>query len=299
MKHLPTALSLAAMLAMYGASAIAQTTKDGTQLEWRNELTVVPYTIKVGDKEFPAHTISIFEVDASTALDLWKAEYLPISAKVDGKPMRATSTRLPKLQEAPVTVLAEASSDKKAGLAKLTVAFLADDTTALPEDPAQAAVAHDLAVSLNKAVVQRQIDRYQKELDKVTDKYGGSQEDVAKAKSKVTKTNRSLDKTRSKRAKIEANNARLYGEIAGLEKKFALSNDPKDLKKLTKARSKLANNEKDQAKLLTQEVKLEGSLGKQQNTVESHATKAADHAESKEDLLRIVTALKRKYDKIR
>lgn len=277
----------------------AQTTKDGTRLEWRNELTVVPNTIKVNKVEHPGHTISIFEADASTALDLWKADYTPISTGITGKPLRALNVRLPEVSEQPIVVFAAASTEKKAGLAKLTLAFMENDSTPLADNGAQAAAARELAVRLNKAVVQRQIDRYQKELDKVSEKHGGSQADVAKAQSKVTKANNALEKAKAKRAKIEQNNARLHGEIAGLERKFALSNDPKDLKKLTKVRSKLAKNESGQAKLMAQEAKLQGTANKHQSSAQSHSSKADSHAESKEGLTRIVSELKRKQDNIR
>ncbi len=299
MKTTHISLPLLASLMVPFTSLTAQTTKDGTRLEWRNDLTVIPNTISVNKVEYPAHTISIFEAEAGTAIDLWKADYTPISTGFTGKPLRATNVRLPQLSEQPIVVIAEASTEKKAGLSKLTLAFMANDSTPLADNGQQTGVVRDLAVKLNKAVVQAQIDRYQKDLDKVSEKHGSSQADVTKAQSKVTKTNSDLEKVKSKRSRIEQNNAKLHGEIAGLEKKFALSNDPKDLKKLTKARGNLAKNESDQAKLMTQEAKLQGTANKHQSTVESHTAKAGDHAESKEDLMKIVSELKRKQDQIR
>lgn len=277
----------------------AQTTKDGTQLQWKHQLQVVPGTITVSKASYPAQTISVFETDERGLLELWRAEYAPISAGISGKPLKATAVQIPQLAEAPLTVYADASTDKKAKLTKLTLAFMLNDTTVLEDNGEQATLMRELAVRLNRSVVQGQIDRYQKELDKVGDKLGSAQSDVAKSQGKLTKSNSELEKLKGRRAKLERDNARVHGDVAGLEKKFALSNDPKDLQRLTKARQKLAKNESDMAKLMQQEAKVQGNINKQQSTLESQTKKAGTQAESKEDLQRIVAELKRKLDNIR
>lgn len=277
----------------------AQTTKDGTQLHWKHQLQVVSGTITVEKTSYPGHSISVFETDEKGLLDLWRAEYSPISASISSKPLKASGVQIPQLAEGPITVYAIANADKKARLTKLTLAFMLNDTTVLEDNGQQAALMRDLAVRLNRSVVQAQIDRYQKELDKVGDKLGSAQSDVAKSESKLTKSNSELEKLKSRRAKLERDNARVHGDVAGLEKKFALSNDPKDLQRLTKARQKLAKNESDMAKLMQQEAKLQGNINKQQGTLESQAKKADTQTESKEDLMRIVSELKRKLDNIR
>ena len=62
-------------------------------------------------------------------------------------------------------------------------------------------------------------------------------------------------------SKLQANNAKVHGEITGLEKKFAITNDPKDLQKLTKARQKLTKGESDLAKAMKSESKAQDSVG--------------------------------------
>lgn len=259
----------------------------------------MPGTITVNKVEYPAHTITVFETDASTALDLLKVDYTPIAASIGGKPMKVSGARLTQISEEPVEVIVEASTEKKANLARLTMAFMANDTVSLEDNGEQEKLMHGLAVRLNKAVVQAQIDRYQKDLDKAADKLGGTEEDVTKAQKNLGKANSDLQKTKAKRGKVEADNAKVHGNISGLEKKFALSNDPKDLQKLTKARQKLAKNETSQAKLMQQEAKIQGNINKHQGTLDSHSKKAEGQAESKEDLLKIIAELKRKQDNIR
>lgn len=291
-----TTISLLSCSMMVNAQS---STKDGTSLEWRHELKVVQGTITVNKVEYPAHTITLFEADANKALELWKADHTPISASIGSRPLKASGARIPQLAEDPIVVLAEASTEKKAGLAKLTLAFLRNDSTSLEDNGEQEKLMHALAVRLNKAVVQGQIDRYQRDLDKTSDKLGSTEDDVAKARKNLTKANSDLEKVKAKRGKIEADNAKVHGNISGLERKFALSNDPKDLQKLTKARQKLAKNEGTQAKLMQQEAKVQGNINKHQGTLDAHSKKAAGQAESKEDLQRIIAELKRKQDSIR
>lgn len=296
-----TTISLLAVPAfLFASGALAQEkTKDGTALTWNHELTVVKGTISVNKVEYPAHTITVFETDASTALELLKTDYTPIAASIGGKPMKVRGARLTQISEEAVNMLVEASTEKKANLARLTLAFMANDSTSLEDNGEQEELMHGLAVRLNKAVVQAQMDRYQKDLDKTAEKLGNTKEDLAKAEKNLTKHNASLEKAKSKRAKLERDAAQLHGQISGLERKFALSSDPKDLQRLTKARQKLAKTESAQAKLMQQEAKAQGNINKHQGSAEKHGSRVDEHAESKEDLQRIITELKRKQDSIR
>lgn len=295
-------IALFAFIALLSGSTLVQAqdlTKDGIALSWNRELMVVPGTIKTKVTEFPAHVITVFETDAKTALDLLKIEYAPISTNITGNPLKVTGAKLPAVSEAPVDLLVTATTDKKAKLARLSVTFMSNDSTILPDNGEQARIMRELAVRLNRAVVQRQIDGYQKDLEKEGKKLGDTQKDVAKSKKKLSKANSDLQKTMSKRSKTERQSATLHGTISGLERTFALSNDPKDLKKLTSARTKLAKSEKAQAKLMQQEAKYQSSINKYQDSVDSYSKKADDRTEGKGDLLRIVTELKRKQDNIR
>jgi hypothetical protein len=292
-------IALPAFLLTSAQSFAQVTTKDGISLVWDRELAVVDDSMSIGGRYVPAHTITVFETDASTAMELLKVDYTPISTSIGGKPMKVSGARLTQVSESPVDVMVVGNTQKKAGLARLTLAIMANDSTVLPDNGAQEELLRGLAVRLNKAVVGSQIDRYQQELDKTAEKLGSTQEDVAKAEKNLTKHNASLEKAKSKRAKLERNGAQLQGEISGLERKFALSNDPKDLQRLTKARQKLAKTESAQAKLMQQEAKAQGNINKYQDSAEKHGSRVDEHAESKEDLQRIIAELKRKQDSIR
>jgi hypothetical protein len=299
MKKNHTLLTLAAF-ALSTSPLLAQVTKDGTSLGWNKDLQVVSSTITVNKKEFPAHTISIFETDASTVLDLWKADLTAVSTTITGsKPAKAVGVRIPSISEEPLTVYGESSTEKKANLARITLAFAVNDSTPQTDTVAQEKWMRELSVRLNKAVVQAQIDRYQKELDKAAEKLGSTEGAVMKSQQSVTKANTDLDKLRAKRGKLETDRTKLLRDVETAEKKFAKTNEPKDLDKLTKARTKVSKNESSQAKLMQQEAKIQGTITKNQGTLDSQAKKAESQAESKEDLVRIITELRTKLESIR
>ncbi len=275
------------------------TTKEGYALEWNKTITVVADSLTSGTHRFPAWTITVFETDGGSLLDLWKTDMKALSVAVTGsKPMKAAGVRIAELTGVS-TAFATSSTDKKAKLARLTIAFGANDSTAMTTNDGQEAYAHSLAVKYNRAVVQAQITEYEKSLGKATDKLSGSQADVAKTRQNITKANGKLEKLKSKRSKIQGDIAHLQGDITGLEKKFALTNEPKDLEKLTKARGKLAKSEGGLAKLMSQEASVQGDIAKYQGQLDQNSSEAQDRTATKDDVQSTVDALKRKLDAIR
>ena len=289
--------SLAACSIAFGQSGKS---KEGYALSWERPITVVPDSLANGKHRLPAWSIAVFEAGESTVLDLWRTEMKAISQGVSGnKPAKATSARIPGLGEIGVLTMAVADADKKADMTRLTVAFAANDSLPLATADGQEAYMRSLAVKFNKAVVQEQVATYEKMLGKASGKLSDTQKDVAKERSAITKAQNRLESIKSKRSRIEKDNAGITGDIAGLEKKFALSNDPKHLKKLTKARTKLAKGESAVAKLMEQEASVQGDLAKHQGRLENQAGKQEERGETKEELQRLLDALKRKQDAIR
>lgn len=273
-------------------------TKEGFSLTWDKKITVLPDSISNGKHRLPAWTIAVFETDAGTVLDLWKNDMKTMStALINGKPAYATGVRIAEVGEAN-TMFAGATTDKKAKLARLTVAFATSDSTGTPNTSAQEAYVRSLAVKYNRAVVQTQIATYDKMLGKAGDKLSGTQEDVAKNRQNITKANGKLEKIKAKRGKVQGEIAHQQGDIAGLEKKFALTNATKDLEKLTKARGKLAKSESALAKLMQQEADVQGDIAKYQGKLESSTSEAEGRTATKDEVQRTVDALKRKHDNI-
>ena len=83
------------------------------------------------------------------------------------------------------------------------------------------------------------------------------------------------------------------------EKKFALSNDPKDLKRLTTARQRLSKIEQAIAKEMNREAKAQGMVNKLQGSLTGTEGAMQERSESKEEVQRIIRELKRKQEQIR
>jgi hypothetical protein len=282
------------------AASLAQSgkTKEGFSLQWDKAIAVVPDSLASGTRKFPAWTISIHEGSVSEAMGWWMNDMQAVSAAVTkGKPAKAMGLRLGEVPQAAMA-MAAVEDVKRAGLVHLTMAFCAtDSTTATPAD-GQEAYMRALAVKYNRAVVQAQLAAYEKQLSKAGDRLADTKGDVAKSQARLTKEQSRLQQVKAKRGKLERSNARISGDITGLEKKFGLSNDPKDLQRLTKARTRLARGEAEQAKLMQQEAAVQADIAKEQGRLEANSGKAEERGESKELLQRTVDALKRKHDAI-
>lgn len=295
MKHVitPAALLLATIL-----SAQTGKTREGYSLQWDRTIAVVRDTLQNGAFKLPAWTIAVHEADANEVMGWWMADMQGVSTAVTkGKPAKAMGLRLPQLADAAMAAAA-VSAEKKADLARLTVAFAANDSTATTGLDGQEEYMRGLAVKYNRAVVAAQVAVYERQLGQAGDKLTDTKGDVAMSQSRITKSNSQLEKIKARRSKLQRDNTRISGDIAGHEKKFALSNDPKDLKKVTKAREKLAKSESALAKLMQQEAKVQGDIAKEQDRLERSSGKAEERGATKEELQRTLDALRRKHDAI-
>lgn len=298
MKGMKTIHIIAALTISGSAFAQAGTTKEGYALQWDKTITVLPDSMVNGRFKLPAWTVAIHEADAGDVMGWWLADMQAVSTAVTkSKPPKAMGTRIAAVPDAAISI-ASATGDKKAKLTKLTVAFALNDSVTTPSSTGQEEYVRGLAVKYNRAVVDQQIAAYEKTVSKAGDKLAGAKDDVAKNQANLTKANGKLEKIKAKRGKIQAENAHVSGTIAGLEKKFALSNDPKDLQKLTKARQKLAKGETSLAKLMQQEADVQGDIAKEQGRLESNTGEQEERVETKEELQRVLDALRRKHDAI-
>lgn len=289
----PSILGLLPLLVM-----AQEKTKDGVLLAWTNTIEVTGDSVRNGAHMLPAHTITVFESDGSWVMDQLKTEMKAVSEGMSGsKPVKVSGARIPAMGDAPVMVLAISETDKKAKAGRLTLAFALNDSTPATGDAER--VMHDMAVKLNKLVVQGQIDEQQKKLDKALDKHGSARSSTDKATKNIDKASGDLQKSKKKLSKLQGDKAKLQGDVHGLEKKFAVTNDPKDLQRLTKARGRLAKNESAIAKEMQRESKIQNTLNKHQQSQAKASGTLQEHTESKEEIQRIIGELKRKQDAIR
>lgn len=275
-------------------------TKDGIALRWDHSIDVKEEVLTNGAHSLPAHTITVYESDANTVMDMFKEELKTSSQGISGhKPVRVTGAMVPSVSDQPLLLLAQGTTERKAGSGVLTVAFALNDSTPFEGADAVKSWLRDLSVKFNKAVVQAQIDARTRMLDKAADKYSSAQADQAKLEKRMAKANSDHEKAKSRTSKLQRDKAKLQGDVHGLESKFALSNDPKDLKRLTKARQRLAKQETAIAKAMQNETKALGAVNKLRDSAPKAASTVQDRAESREEIQRIISELKRKQDNIR
>lgn len=293
-----TALLIASLITLQASAQ--ERTKDGVALRWNHSIEVKEERMTSGAHTLPAHHITVYESDANTVMEMFKAEMKTSSQGITGsKPVQVTGAMVPSLSDQPLLLMAQSNTDKKAGTGVLTVAVAVNDSTPFEGGIAVQNWLRDLSVKFNKAVVQAQIDARTKLLDKAEDKYSSAQADQAKLEKRMAKANSDHEKAKSRTSKLQRDKAKLQGDVHGLESKFALSNDPKDLQRLTKARQRLAKQETAIAKAMQNETKALGAVNKLRDSAPKAASTVQGRAESKEEIQRIIAELKRKQDNIR
>jgi chromosome segregation ATPase len=291
---------LIATIALLGPTTLtAQQTKEGYALTWNNTIVVAPDSLKSNGRLFPAYTFTVFESDANTALGYWKSDMKAQGSQVSGsKPMKATGVRQAKLSTDPILMMAMATTDKKAGSARMTVAFALNDSTPIAESKAAMDLAREMSVRYNRAVVQEQITNKEGQHDDVHEDLSDARADSTKLNAKATKARMDMENAQSKQKAIKADNEDIAVRIAGAEKKFAITNDHKDLQKLTKLRNKLAKGESKLSKEIQAENKSRSTMKKYEADMPKTSREMKEHGSKKEKASTELDDLKRKLDKI-
>lgn len=290
----------ASVMVLIASSLTAQeATEEGYLLNWDKSITVVPEQMSNGKYKLPAWTVSIYEADASDVLHWWEDDMKSISVKVSGsRPVKAVGARLG-LPEAAVLTTAMTAADKRAKLVRLTIGFGLNDSTPLPSNAGQEDYVRGLAIKYNKAVVQRQIDEKVKDLDKVNGDLADAKAAETRSKEKADEARADLAQIKAKKGEIQADNASIQGDITGLEKRYAVSNEPRDLERLTKARKKLTDREADLAGLAQDEAKAQAAANKYDAQLPPNAELQKQLLATKEQLEAEIASLRRKQDNIR
>lgn len=284
-----------------GLRAIAQEkTSDGHTLEWTYALEEQPAQLTVNKHKLPGWSFPVHECSPAGSMQLWKKHMTGQGAVVKSNdPMRATGGTITGLASSAPVTFATAAKDKSSGTTRITVVFALNDSTAAPEDPTMAKAVHEMAVQVNRAVVKAQIDDQEKRVRKTSGQLEDAQKDEAKASERASDAGRDLENVKQKQNKLTHKQADLQKEINKWQTRYNTTQDPKDLKKLTKAQEKLAGVTKDLAKEMRSESKVQEHLNKHQDEIPDARKDERKHGEQKELANRQLEALKRKLDAIR
>ena len=291
------ALALAALLSTATAPLLAQDrSASGHLLNWTNTIAVEQDTVVNKTHKLPAHAFMVHEAEPGAALNALKAAHAGQNAKFSGSDPVSGLVTVTGLGEAPIFLIASAAKDKKAGGARRRVAYATNDSTAL-EGGRDAA--HALAVQLNRAIVQQQIDAQQKIVDKAGSKLESAQSDQAKAQKKASSAASDLEKAKKEKSKLADKQAQLQKEQQRAQERYNTSQAPKDLEKLTKVQAQLVKVHQDLAKQLKKEADAQKTANKRQDEIPDAQKAQQGHQVTKEQAVSELEALKRKLEAIR
>ena len=286
---------------LIASGAIAQErTESGYLMNWSGDLRVEPGTITNGRWSLNGHTITIHEADAKTALDLWKQEYKAQGATIAGSnPAKATNVSIAGISSTPLLVLATVTTGSTKGDARLTLAYCASDSTNVDGTVNVESLMHDLAVKLNRAVVQRQIDEQQEVVDRYVGKVEDAQRDQAKAQKRAADANDDLEKAKKEKSKLSARQAEIQSDIQKYQERYNRTQSPADLKKLTKAQQDLVDVQKDMSKQMKKEADAQKDANAQQGDLPDAQEDQNKYQSAKEKATIELEALKRKLEAVR
>ncbi|MBK7942610.1 MAG: hypothetical protein IPJ87_12185 [Flavobacteriales bacterium] len=299
MKHRAPFLALAfpALLsAVPGLLHAQDRSASGLLLNWTNTIVVEQDTLLNKTHKLRAHAFMVHEADPGAALNALKAAYAGQNAKFSGSDPVSGLVTVSGLGEAPILLIASAVKDKKAGAARMRVVYAANDSSAL-EGGRDAA--HALAIQLNRAIVQQQIDEQQRVVDKAGSKLESAQNDQAKAQKKASSAASDLEKAKKEKSKLADKQAQLQKDQQRLQERYNSSQAPKDLEKLTKVQGQLVKVQQDLAKQLKKEADAQKTANKRQDEIPDAQKEQQGHQVTKEQAVSELEALKRKLEAIR
>jgi hypothetical protein len=298
MQYPRTLLTGPLALVLFTAAQAQTTLKDGTSLTWDKEITVATDSLRNDSVMVPALKVPIYESTASQVSGMLKTVLPGAGFKKQGDVLKAPNAPLAGIST-PMDILAAVNQDKKQGYSTLSLAFLQPGTSTPVENPLLEQAVRNVGVQLNKAVVQQQLDTWKKKLGKADSRTQSATKDQAKAQGKLDKAQAQLQKYTKEKSKLQNEHALLVKEVDLLNQKWTLSQDPKDLKKLTKARAKITKNEASMAKAMDGEAGAQKDITKYSSAVPDAQQAKDQQAAAQAEVQRTVDALQRKLDSIR
>ena len=292
-------LALSAVLLIHTAQA-QEETASGYRMNWTGDLSVEKAEVKNGKWTLSGHGIRVYEASAKLVMDLWAKEMKAQGASVSGSgPAKVVNASVPGVGPGAIMLFAKSSQGAKGHPAKLIVAFCSNDSTVLEDQGGVEKVMHDWAVTLNRAVVQAQIDAQQKEVDGHADKLSDAQRDEAKANKRSGNASDDLARSKRKKSKLSSAQADLESDRMKAEERYNRTRDPKDLERYTKIQRKLVKVQKDMSRERKKEAKAQKDLNKKANAAPDSRMEQNEHQENKGKATTELEALKRKLEAIR
>lgn len=235
-------LTFLAFIALLTFPAFGQDISEMANIQWNKELEVKTGEVLFDDRSYYAYTIEIYDTDDRFVEKLWKDQLKNISDKV--KRNIAYGAFL-SIHDEPLDMHVLIVENKKGNFVSKSAAFLDNGTPINPEDYPEAhqkakEMMHDMAVQMNKAVVQEQTEEATKELEKMQKDLEKLRKDHVKLHETIVKNQRDLEKGQKDEKELEKDIRTEEKDIERLEEKAGEERSLDELKKLEKMHRNLA-----------------------------------------------------------
>ena len=275
-------------------------TATGYTMDWTRTLQERPDPFMNARHTLNGWSFMVYECSAGEAMGHWKKhmEKLGGTAK-SSKPTRVTGAAIPGLASSPPFVFANAKKDASAGGVRMYIAFALSDTTSIADEPGLVTAVHEMAVQVNRAVVQEQVAEQEKRSRKISGEVKDAQKEEAKAAERAGDAGKDLQKVNEQQAKLARKQADLQKDLNKLQEKYRIEADPKTLEKIAKTQQRIAEVEKDMAKKQEAESEAQEHKNKHDGQIPEAQKHKEKHESEKERVNRELESLKRKLEAIR
>jgi hypothetical protein len=278
--------------------AHAQDSYEGIRLGWAGTLEPVKDSLLLPTARHPALTINVYESNARQALRLLGADLRTRGVRLSGnRPARARGLTMEGTAQGAMDLMVVAEQDRH-GDASLTLAFQRDERSVDHEDPALRAAVREIAVRLNRALVNEQIEDLRKRQGRVESREESARKTETRLLKQQTKANKDLQRIKQRQSQQQRNNANMQRDAARFDARFNRSGNPRFLQRATRQRRQLAQGERRMGRLMRDESRKQSDLVKiERDLVKSREDQRSQGLtmRSKEDALQL---LQRKLEAI-
>jgi hypothetical protein len=297
-RHILCITGLVAMCAFAVPQAQAQDSYDGIRLSWTGSLDPVKDSLLLPTARHPALTINVYESNSRQALRLLGADLRSRGTRLSGnRPARASGLTLEGTAMGALDLMVVAEHDRH-GDASLTLAFQRDERSVDHDDPGLRAAVREIAVRLNRAVVNEQIEDLRKRQGRVESREESARKSEARLLKQQNKANKDLQRIKQRQSRQQRNNANMQRDAARFDARFNRTGNPRFLQRATRQRRQLAQGERRMGRLMRDEARKQSDLVKiERDLVKSREDQRSQGLakRSKEDALQL---LQRKLEAI-
>lgn len=226
---------------LFSLPSFGQEKKQAAYIGWDHELSVESGEILFDDRSHYAYSIEIFNTRNNFVQRLWRDQLKNSCDKI--RRNVAYGARLA-IHDDPLDMHTAYEEDKRTGLVTMSAAFLHNGEAINPDDDPEAhrkaeEMMYEMAVSMNKAVVNDQIEEANKELEKLHKDLEKLRRDNGKLHETILKNQKDLEKAQKDEKSLKRDVKNQEKDIEQFERKTGEERSTNDLKKLAKMQKEL------------------------------------------------------------